>query len=303
MARAKKEVKKEKKVKTDGKVRLPRVFGLTQMMVQVSKLEDAQRAELITKAQDYIIQQWMLSNGTVCGVNYSVFALANFIKCEPDRIQVFMRDRMLSTKIWDADKQQDILNGILGQQLAWVLEDRMETQGQLEILKESQGGRYAPFISGEVNKAIKLKMEAGTALQSVVRNLSGGSTVNIFNQFNQQNNLENGDKKGVTQNEAMNIINEQYDLLALEKNSKNFLEEHYDLSELPVVVASEQTGIDTDKEGLKIMSREMKVIVDNYKENLTGGSSDIDFHEIRREVELGIDEEDEDEEFVDYEED
>lgn len=295
-----KKVKEKREPKSDGKLRLPRFFGLTQLMNQYSKLDEVGKEELLLKAQDYVIQQWFLSNGNICGVSYSIYSLASFIKAEPDRVQLFMRDRVLSSKIWDSNplKQNEILNGILGQQLAWVLEDRMEAQNQVEILKKSQNGKYMPFVSGELNKAIKLKLETGTSLQSVVRNLSGGGNVNIFAQINNQNNP--GVTKGVTTEEALAIINENYGLLELEKGSKDYIEQHYDLDSLPVVVASDQSDMDLDREGLKIMRKDIRLVVDNYKGNL-GEEADNDFHDIRRELELNIDEDEEDVEFEEYE--
>lgn len=302
-----KKVKEEKvkKSKGDGKYRLPRFFGLTQLMHQYQLIPIEEKVDLLDRAQNYVIQQWFLSNGNLCGVNHSIYSLANFLKCEPEKVQLFMRDQVLSAKIWDKDKQQDILEGLMGQQIAWVLEDRMEAQNQLEILKRSQNGVYAPFISGEVNKAIKLKLETNTALQSVMRGVSGGGTVNIFNQLNQfGKDGENPDTpKGVTHVEALAIIDESYGLLALEKSAASHLEENYNLAELPVVVASDQTGLDLDREGLKIMRKDIRLAVDNYKDNLDGGGNDEDFHDIRREAELCIDDDDEDPEFDDYEED
>lgn len=294
-----KKVKEKREPKSDGKLRLPRFFGLTQLMNQYSKLDEVGKEELLLKAQDYVIQQWFLSNGNICGVSYSIYSLASFIRAEPDRVQLFMRDRVLSSKIWDSNplKQNEILNGILGQQLAWVLEDRMEAQNQVEILKKSQNGKYMPFVSGELNKAIKLKLETGTSLQSVVRNLSGGGNVNIFAQINNQNN--SGVTKGVTTEEALAIINENYGLLELEKGSKDYIEQHYDLDSLPVVVASDQSDMDLDREGLKIMRKDIRLVVDNYKGNL-GEEADNDFHDIRRELELNIDEDEEDVEFEEY---
>jgi len=291
---------KEVKYHSDGKVRLPRAFGITQLMAPYSKLPEPQQLELLTKVQDYVIQQWFLGNGNLCGLSLSTYALANFLHCEPDRVQLFMRDRVLSAKIWDSSKQKELLEGILGQQLSWVLEDRMEAQSQLDLLKRAQGDTYKAFISGEVNKAIKLKLESSTALQSVFRSIAGGSTVNVFNQLNVQNN-GNPAASGVTQAEALAIIDENYSLLALEKGAKLYLEEHYELDELPVVVAGEQSGINTDKEGLKIMRKDIAKVVDNYKANLDGGGNDEDFHDLRREVELSIDEDEEDPEFIDYE--
>ncbi|MER8077888.1 hypothetical protein, partial [Acinetobacter pittii] len=62
-----------------------------------------------------------------------------------------MRDRLLQSKLWDKERQEEMLQALLGEQVAWALEDRMEISHQVNILRESQGGHYTPFISAELN--------------------------------------------------------------------------------------------------------------------------------------------------------
>lgn len=129
-----------------------------------------------------------------------------------------MRDRLLSSRIWDKDKQEELLNALLGEQLAWALEDRMEISHQLQILRDSQGGKYTPFISSEVNKTLKLKLESSTSLQSIIRNLTGGNTTNIFNQFNQQNNLNAENTISIEEARTIVLESQRY-LLKLKKQN------------------------------------------------------------------------------------
>lgn len=129
-----------------------------------------------------------------------------------------MRDRLLSSRIWDKDKQEELLNALLGEQLAWALEDRMEISHQLQILRDSQGGKYTPFISAEVNKTLKLKLESSTSLQSIIRNLTGSNTTNIFNQFNQQNNLNAENTISIEEARTIVLESQRY-LLKLKKQN------------------------------------------------------------------------------------
>ena len=92
-----------------------------------------------------------------------------------------MRDSILNSKIWDMDKSDDLMQGLMSMQVAWAMEDRMEACQQVNLLKASQNGKYTPFISAEVNKALKLKLETSTSLQSLVRGMTGGGSTNIFN--------------------------------------------------------------------------------------------------------------------------
>lgn len=260
-------------------IRFPRPLGVTQLM---KEYKTSNNITILDKIQSYYIQQWLVSNGNICGKHYSIMELSNFLKCDPDRVRTQMRDQMLNTKIWDRDHQEELMNAIMGQQLSWLLEDRMEVASQVNSLRESQGNGYTPFVTSELNKALGLKLSTTTNLQSLMRSLSGSGSVNIFNQFNQQNN-----QGGLSVEEAIEIV-EQENAKTIDKSKElQYIEATYEIEELPEVVATKQSGIDTSKEGLTISSPELKLIADNYKETIR--EFDKDHHEIRREIELKID--------------
>lgn len=261
-------------------VRLPRPMGITQSMAEFHITKDPQ---LLKKIQTYLIQQWLISNGRICGRVLNVMEFSEFIKCDPDMIRIHMRDQMLSTKLWDKNKQDEILESLIGQQVTWALEDRMEVENQLGILRKAQGNRYTPFVTSELNKVIGLKMGTTNTLQSVIKSLSGGGSVNIFNQFNQQNNIP---AQGVTVEDAIEIVQKENSKL-LDSKELQYIEAHYAVEELPEVVATKQEDVDTTKEGLTLKRGELDTIIDNYK-NTVEQVEDL-HHEIRREIELRVD--------------
>ena len=260
-------------------IRFPRPLGVTQLMKEYKTSKDT---TILDKIQSYYIQQWLISNGNICGKHYSIMELSNFLKCDADRIRIHMRDQMLNTKIWDREHQEQLMDAIMGQQLSWLLEDRMEVASQVNVLRESQGNRYAPFVTSELNKALGLKLNTTTNLQSLLRSLSGSGSVNIFNQFNQQNN-----QGGISVEEAIEIV-EQENAKTIDKSKElQYIEATYEVEEFPEVVATKQQGVDTSKEGLTLNSGELKLIADDYKRVLN--KFEEDHHEIRREIELKID--------------
>lgn len=260
-------------------IRIPRPMGITQSLAEYHHTKDE---SLLIKIKKYMIQQWLISNGVVCGKSYNVMELSDFLKCNPDDIRIQMRDTMLSSKLWDRENQQAIIDSLMGQQISWALEDRMEIENQVRILKNSQGDRYMPFVTTELNKAIGMKIGSSATLQSIVKSLTGGGSVNIFNQFNQQNN----NQPGVTIEDAIATVQEEVSK-AIAGKEVQYIEAHYDVADFPVVVASKQSNIDTSKEALTMSKGELDTIVDNYKGAIE--SFDKDHHEIRREIELGID--------------
>ena len=154
-----------------------------------------------------------------------------------------------------------------------------------------------PFISAELNKALKMKLDSTNSLQSLIRGFTGNGTTNIFNQFNQQNNIQQ--EQGISIEEARKIILESQKIQDKTEEAK-LLEAKYDLSSLPEVVATKQEGVDVSKEGLNINKQELAQITDDYKGALEASSRE--HHELRREIEMRVDPDEEDPELIPYEE-
>lgn len=69
---------------------------------------------------------------------------------------------------------------------------------------------------------------------------------------------------------------------------------------MPEVVATKQEGVDVSKEGLNINKQELAQITDDYKGALEVSSRE--HHELRREIEMRVDPDEEDPELIPYEE-
>lgn len=269
-------------------------MGTTAMAAEYQK---SQNLEDLQKVYNYIINHWLMGNGMLCGIMYDINTFSTKTGIDINYIRVFMRDRLLQSKLWDKERQEEMLQALLGEQVAWALEDRMEISHQVNILRESQGGHYTPFISAELNKALKMKLDSSTSLQSIIRTFMGGGTTNIFNQFGDTQNNQLNQNQGISIDEARKIILESQKIMDKPQEAK-LLADHYDLSSLPEVVATKQEGIDTTKEGLTLNTAEMRQITDDYKGAMELSSRE--HHELRREIEANIDSEDPDPEMDIY---
>ena len=266
--------------------RFPRPLGTTSLAVEYSlNPNDENRFRLY----NHVVHQWLLSNGKFGGKYMDVNTLSQVTGVPTDYIQCFMRDQVMNSKIWDRDKQEELLNGLLGQTLAWALEDRLAIKSQVDLLRQSQNGHYTPFVSAELNKAIKMMLDSSTGLQSVIRTFMGGGTTNIFNMFNQQNNVDNHQENGISLEDAKRLIVESNSILNDKSKEAKFLETKYDLGALPEVVATKQDGIDKEDYGgsFNINQAELKEVTDDYKASIESSSKDR--HEMRREIEQNID--------------
>lgn len=272
--------------------RFPRGLGITQLALQANAGDD----EALKNLTKFVIHTWIVNNGKLWSRVYSVNELADFLKCEPSIIQMQMKQTFLDNGLFDRNKMDEITDSLMGACISWALEDRMEISQQLQILRDSQRGRYAPFITAEVNKAIGLKQQSTTSLQSLVRAVSGGGTVNIFNQQNNQFNNTGESEPVLTRDIAMSMIQKE---LADKGGIKEieYVENQYDFKELPVVVATKQEGNRGDKEGLTLKKAELDSVTGDYHGALK--VFEEDHHQIRREIEEGIDYEEIDPELED----
>jgi hypothetical protein len=261
--------------------RFPRGMGVTQLAIQANAGDD----EALKNLTKLIIHIWIVNNGNLWAKVYSVNELADFLKCEPAIIQMQMKQTFLDNGLFDRSKMNEIADSLMGACISWALEDRMEVSQQVQILRDSQGGRYAPFITSEVNKALGLKQQSTTSLQSLVRAVTGGGTVNIFAQQNNQFNNGAQEERTLTRDEAMEMIQRE---LADKGGIKEieYVENQYDFKELPVVVATKQDGNRGEKEGLTLKNGELDSVTGDYHGALK--VFDEDHHQIRREIEEGI---------------
>lgn len=261
--------------------RFPRGMGVTQLALQANAGDD----EALKNLTKFIIHTWIVNNGKLWAKVYSVNELADFLKCEPAIIQMQMKQTFLDNGLFDRSKMNEIADSLMGACISWALEDRMEVSQQVQILRDSQGGRYAPFITSEVNKALGLKQQSTTSLQSLVRAVTGGGTVNIFAQQNNQFNNGAQEEQTLTRDEAMEMIQRE---LADKGGIKEieYVENRYDFKELPVVVATKQNGNMGEKEGLTLKNGELDSVTGDYHGALK--VFDEDHHQIRREIEEGI---------------
>lgn len=258
-------------------------MGLTALAKQY-KLEPTEdnRNNLIK----YAIQFWMSNGGFIFGEARTAGELAQVLQCSQLEVQAQIGTNFLSSKIWDKESSEAILNAMAGQLISMAIEDRIDADGQVAVLKKSQGDTYVPFITKELNSALSVKQSATGGIANIFRMLTGGGSTNIFN-FNNQNNAGDNVQSTVNVEQALTIIQDERTRQVSGTPEVQLLEAKYDISSLPEVVATKQTGVDTSKEGLNINMKEIQMTVDNYPSAMR--ESDEAHHETRREIMENID--------------
>lgn len=260
--------------------RLPRYGGLTLAMQEYHK---SNNAEILKGIQTKLIQVWIVSNGTLMGTFYTYLELANFLEVDPEVIRNQMKNSMLDSKLFSPETQADIINSLIGQQITWILEDKMSIDNQVQILRKAQGNEYKAFVTSELNKALSLKNGISLSLTSLIKQLTQKDSNIIIN--NQQNNIQQ-----VTINDVLSIVQEENDKLLRDNNKDadiKYIEDKYHIEELPEVNATKQKI--ENKENDKLPIPDVSIL-----------ASLEDHHETRREKMLNIDTNLEDPETIIY---
>jgi hypothetical protein len=273
-------------------LRIPRPAGTTQAIKQYKATKDR---ELLESIQRRLISDWIMTNGYFSGKRLSNIELSKFLCCDQSLISQIITQNFLSSKIWDAEKSKELLNSVVGQSIMWAVEDRMDASEQLNNLLASQGSSYKPYVTTEVNSAIRNKQSTTKGLLEVTRSISGGSTVNIFNKVEQQNTQQQIKQEIFNVERAVEVLENNSDKLLNITQAQKVIEQHYDHSSWPDVKANAES----EQVPTLIKPIDETSATRNYAKNKHYITSE-DHHEIRREIADEIDEDSDDPEVLIY---
>jgi hypothetical protein len=257
--------------------RIPRPIGTTELGRQFNLTNDNDH---YISLKENVIHHYIRNNFSYCGIYMNIETFSQLIKETPISIQRhFISYGKELSKLNDDLTNKDQFRVLLNSALGFCLEDRALAAQQLRLLLDSQGGSYAPFISGEVNKAIKLMMDSNTNTQSLLRSFMGNGG-HGFTPFDEDKGSQD---QGITVDKAVMILKENnvVPLLADELGREKLAQE-YDLENMPEVNALLQVGVDISKEGLT-MKDITKLDPKKLKKMEKLG------HKNRREIEFEID--------------
>jgi len=230
--------------------RIPRPMGSTEKGYYYSK---TQKQEDLNKLQNHIVQHYITNNFNYCERHYNIEQLSILINLPTSHILKHTIDYGHNIQAnMDRLTSGESLRAVLALGIQASLEDRGRAIEQYSILRASQGNGYKAFISGEVNKALKLVMETGTNIASITKSMGTGNNLNVLINGAQQGNEDNA-QQGVNVDEAIMLIKES-GIVPLGLNpvgqEKIFID--HQIEDMPEVCALKQEGVDTSKEALNL---------------------------------------------------
>lgn len=215
---------------------------------QEESFKDINIEELQSRYTKHIVNHYINTGYTYCHQPMNIEQFSQYTNIDPETIYSEIMDTGNNQfNILQKEAQQGFLRAIIFGSLKNALTDRSRALQQYNTLLASQGNRYLPFVSGEVNKALKLVMESGTEMLNIYKALAGTQGLKVLEPEDHRNKAH---ENYLTTEKAIEIMGTQ-DALPLNKDEMalDSLEERY-LNGTPVVQATEQQGIDTSKEGL-----------------------------------------------------
>lgn len=253
-------------------LRFPRLAGLTPLMQEYHNTKDPDQLNHIIS---YVIQTWIISNGTLMGIHYNYIELANFLNIDPEEVRNQMKSQMLDSKIFSPESQPEIVNSLISQQITWILEDKLNIDHQVRVLQKSQGDSYKAYISSELNKALSLKNTISMNLTSLIKLLTQKDNSIVINNNQQNNTIQN-----VTVEDVLGIVQEENSKMLSNDSDIKYIENTYHTEDFPEVnaIKQQQSSEYIDSSNTDKIPKLPVELMDS-----------MDHHDTRREKEFNLD--------------
>lgn len=169
-------IKKQRKYQMK---RIPRPQGITQLLHYYSK-DNNLHANVI----EAYVRQYVQNGYTINLQYYSIYEVSCILKVREEVVQMYINKYLKMAagyRGWEEDFR--LASDIKFQALKKSLEAIHKASEQLSLLQSSQGDGYKPFISSEVNKAIKVYIDSTKNAADIASTFEPKqATISILNQ-------------------------------------------------------------------------------------------------------------------------
>lgn len=155
-----------------------------------------------------MILHYTVSGFMFNGVPCSIPQLSQVLQTPQNKImELVSKTAENMGSLTDMNQIEDTIKSIVTLGSTWAIQDRGQVHQQLNILMKAQDGTYKPFISGEVNKAMKLLLDSNKNILDMYKTFftSQSNTTNILNIY-QKDKDSNQDQDYVTPDIALNLV-------------------------------------------------------------------------------------------------
>lgn len=199
---------KTKELNGNRGLRIPRPTGVTELSRQIRR---EKTKEVRDKLKKYLIrtltEQWTNTNMQLNQRMLTINQLSQYLNTTEDTITKYMYLSMKRAGRWfDEGKGIEIARATFTGALKKGLEFQALCLSQTEILMRSQDGKYRPFISGEVNRAIGNLVGSQKPVHDLIHMMFDAKEKNPIINFNYTDNSQHNELH-VTNEQALKLIN------------------------------------------------------------------------------------------------
>lgn len=171
-------------------VRIPRPTGTTILAQQMHK---AKSQKVYQQRKDrlisHIVNIYTMSGFRLNGKPLSIPQLAVVLRTKTEKIQSFLLGSTHTLEAFKSpEKLQETANALASMSTMWAIQDRGSIQSQLDILLQSQDGKYTPFVSGEISRLLSTLLASNKQLSEIFKTFysQGNSLIINNNQISSQ---------------------------------------------------------------------------------------------------------------------
>lgn len=230
--------------------RIPRYKGMTERSIAIQIEQNHNTKKKLTfQYQSLLLEKWMNNDFALYGRTMDLRELSEYLQM--GMAEIMKSIGRIGRGIYGEDINQTYL-GLVTHLIKNGLADRAQMVRQVEVLLASQGRKYQPFISSAVNDALRGQLGSNKGLVEILNLFKPLLKVQAANPTNAQQTNISVLGNGISQNEAVRIIEEQRQMDLLHPQNKPEAEKLIEANispEYPEIIATRQQGFSLAKEG------------------------------------------------------
>lgn len=157
--------------------RVPRPLGVTLQARSLHNLSNPQQKQKeINKIKHHILNQYFINQQTINNKFYTIDQVAKYLQLTNIEVLRYMTNRLGYLQGFSTASKEDLLGGLralAGSAIFGALSHSQTADYQLRTLLNAQGGKYVPYLTEQVNKAISNAFQSDKNLGELARNLLG----------------------------------------------------------------------------------------------------------------------------------
>lgn len=150
--------------------RTPRPLGTTYLAMGYQQNPTEENKEKIIQ---HLINNYTLNGFMWNGKSIDIYKLSFILKLNPEQIMKRIQDVAMNMNGFQTPEEiSKTIANVLTLSTQFAIQDKGRITQQVNMLEKEQGGKYKPFITSEMNQALKLSLESNKSLMDLFSHLT-----------------------------------------------------------------------------------------------------------------------------------